>query len=549
MYTVGDYLLDRLKEIGIDHIFGVPGDYNLQFLDQITARDDLKWVGNANELNASYMSDGYARTKKAAAFVTTFGVGELSAINGLAGSFAENVPVIEIVGSPTTKVQEAGKLVHHTLGDGNFNHFQEMHKSVTVAQVKVSAEHAQTDIDQVLLSLLKERKPVYINLPIDVAQMPAQKPESALLVEKVISEQDKIILQAIEKGLKTAKQPLIMVGHEVASFGLEATINNFIKKKKYPVTSLSLGKGIVNESPETFLGIYSGALSPQALKDYVDQADFILTLGVKLTDSVTGGFSQGFDAKQVLSLAANQASLFGENYQGYHFSDVIREIENLDIPSYSGSYIAKTKVADFEAEKGQVLSQKRFWQAMESFVQAGDTIFAEQGTSYFGASQLNLKENVAYQGQPLWGSIGYTFPAVFGSQLANPDSRHILFVGDGSLQLTVQDIGLALREQLNTIVFVINNDGYTVERKIHGPEEVYNDIPQWQYSQLPASFGGNDSQVLARKVSTEEELVEILEKARADVSRMYWIELMLPKMDAPEYLEKLGKLFAQQNKA
>lgn len=180
MYTVGDYLLDRLHELGIEEIFGVPGDYNLQFLDQIISRKDMKWVGNANELNASYMADGYARTKKAAAFLTTFGVGELSAVNGLAGSYAENLPVVEIVGSPTSKVQNEGKFVHHTLADGDFKHFMKMHEPVTAARTLLTAENATVEIDRVLSALLKERKPVYINLPVDVAAAKAEKPSLPL---------------------------------------------------------------------------------------------------------------------------------------------------------------------------------------------------------------------------------------------------------------------------------------------------------------------------------------------------------------------------------
>ena len=137
-YTVSTYLLDRLSELGIEHIFGVPGDYNLAFLDDVIAHEKLEWIGNCNELNAAYAADGYARIKGIAALITTFGVGELSAINGIAGSYAENVPVIKITGTPTTTVMENGELVHHTLGGGKFNHFSNMYREITVAQTKLT---------------------------------------------------------------------------------------------------------------------------------------------------------------------------------------------------------------------------------------------------------------------------------------------------------------------------------------------------------------------------------------------------------------------------
>ncbi len=122
-FTVADYLAGRLVEAGTDHVFGVPGDYTLALLDHIVGQAGLTWTGCTNELNAGYAADGYARLRGIGALLTTFGVGELSAINAVAGSFAEHVPVVHIVGSPATSTQAAHRVVHHSLGDGIFSHF------------------------------------------------------------------------------------------------------------------------------------------------------------------------------------------------------------------------------------------------------------------------------------------------------------------------------------------------------------------------------------------------------------------------------------------
>ncbi len=180
-YTVADYLLDRLTDCGADHLFGVPGDYNLQFLDHVIASPDIGWVGCANELNAAYAADGYARCKGFAALLTTFGVGELSAMNGIAGSFAEHVPVLHIVGAPGSASQKKGELLHHTLGDGEFRHFYKMSEPVTVAQAHLTEQNACYEIDRVLTEMLRERRPGYIMLPADVAKKPATPPVSALI--------------------------------------------------------------------------------------------------------------------------------------------------------------------------------------------------------------------------------------------------------------------------------------------------------------------------------------------------------------------------------
>ena len=189
-YTVGNYILDRLAELGVDKVFGVPGDFNLFFLDDVLAHEKLDWVGNANELNAGYAADGYARVKGLGALVTTYGVGELSAINATAGSYAENVPVIHIVGAPGLSAQNSHLRMHHTLGDGDFKHFMRMAAEVSAATAAIHPATAASDIDRVLRSAVIHRKPGYLMLPVDVSTMPATPPSEPLNVDVRISAPD-----------------------------------------------------------------------------------------------------------------------------------------------------------------------------------------------------------------------------------------------------------------------------------------------------------------------------------------------------------------------
>ncbi|EOL45910.1 alpha-keto acid decarboxylase family protein [Enterococcus caccae] len=547
MYTVADYLLDRLKELGIDELFGVPGDYNLQFLDHITARQDLEWIGNANELNAAYMADGYARTKGISAFVTTFGVGELSAINGLAGSFAENVPVVEIVGSPTTTVQNDKKLVHHTLGDGNFLHFEKMHEEVTAAIAHLTAENALTEIDRVLIIAMIEKRPVYINLPIDIAEFKATPPLSPLSrsAEK-LTDVEIAILDKVEKALSQAKNPVVIAGHEILSYHIEHQLDEFIQKFNLPITTLPLGKRAFNEEDPHYLGTYSGSTTEEPLKTRVDTADLVLLLGAKLTDSATSGFSFGFTDQQIISIGSTEVLFYGETFKAVQLDRFVSALTTLSFSRYEDEIQPVTRISN-QAIKDEKLSQKQFWEMVETFLIPGDTVIGEQGTSFFGLTNVALKRNMHFIGQPLWGSIGYTFPSALGSQIANKESRHLLFIGDGSLQLTVQELGTALREKLTPIVFVINNNGYTVEREIHGATEQYNDIPMWDYQNLPLVFGGNNQTVATYKVTTAIELDEVMKTARKDTKRLQWIEVVMAQDDAPELLKKLAKIFAKQN--
>lgn len=547
MYTVADYLLDRLKELGIDELFGVPGDYNLQFLDHITARDDLKWIGNANELNAAYMADGYARTKGISAFVTTFGVGELSAVNGLAGSYAENVPVIEIIGSPTTTVQKNKKLVHHTLGDGDFLRFEKMHKEVTAATAHLTFENAISEIDRVLNIAQNEKRPVYINLPIDIAEFEITKPNTLLNQPiKTLTASETILLDKLEEALQQAKNPVIIAGHEILSYHVEPQLNEFVQKFNLPITTLPLGKGAFNEADSHYIGTYTGAPTEETLRNRVDRADLVLLLGAKLTDSATSGFSFGFTDKQIISIGATEVSLYGEKYETVQLDRFSSALTTLAFPKFTGEILPVKRLSALET-KDVKLTQKRFWEIVEGFILQGDTLIGEQGTSFFGLTNVPLKKDMRFIGQPLWGSIGYTFPSTLGSQIANKDSRHLLFIGDGSLQLTVQEIGTAIREKLTPIVFVINNNGYTVEREIHGATEQYNNIPMWDYQKLPLVFGGTSQTVATFKVTTEIELVDVMKSARQDTERLQWIEVVMNQEDVPELLKKLAKTFAKQN--
>ncbi|MED1408459.1 MULTISPECIES: alpha-keto acid decarboxylase family protein [Bacillus] len=553
-YTVSTYLLDRLHELGIEHIFGVPGDYNLAFLDNVIAHKNLEWIGNCNELNAAYAADGYSRIKGIAALITTFGVGELSAINGIAGSYAENVPVIKITGTPTTKVMENGELVHHTLGDGKFDHFSNMYREITVAQTNLTPEHAAEEIDRVLRACWNEKRPVHINLPIDVYNKPINKPTEPILNKPILSNKealDKMLLHTTSK-INSAKKPVILADFEVNRFHAEEDLQHFVEKTGFPIATLSMGKGIFPEKHPQFIGIYSGDVSSAYLRNRIDESDCIISIGVKLTDTITGGFTQGFTKEQVIEIHPYTVKIIDKKYGPVLMQDVLQHLsdsiehrneENLEIKPFISESSSITE--DFNP-KVQMVTQKRFWQQMYHFLKENDVLIAEQGTPFFGSASIPLPNNTTYVGQPLWGSIGYTLPALLGTQLADLSRRNILIIGDGSFQLTVQELSTILRHNLKPIIFLINNNGYTVERAIHGPNQPYNDIQMWDYDKFPNVFGSEEKS-LTFKVKNETELVEVLSKITFNMDRLIFIEVVMSQGDQPELLAKLGKRFGKQN--
>lgn len=542
---VGQYLMDAVHAAGVDKIFGVPGDFNLAFLDDIISHEHVEWIGNTNELNASYAADGYSRINGLGALVTTFGVGELSAVNGIAGSYAERVPVIAITGAPTRAVESAGKYVHHSLGEGKFDDYRKMFEPITTAQGYITPDNATTEIPRLIQEAINERRPVHIHLPIDVAM--TEIDVTSTFQPKQPTEQDiSSYIKMIEDKLNAAKQPVIIAGHEINSFGLHSELERFVNQTNIPVAQLSLGKGAFNEENEHYLGIFDGSIAEENVKNYVNQSDAILNIGAKLTDSATAGFSYEFDIDDVVMLNHNYFKMNETTSNDIALPNLLKGLMNIsykntsDFPSY-----VREENNDYILDD-QPLTQATYFKMMQKFIQLDDILIADQGTSFFGAYDLSLYKDNTFIGQPLWGSIGYTLPATLGTQIAAPNRRNILLIGDGSLQLTVQSLSTMIRQQLKPVIFVINNDGYTVERLIHGMKEPYNDIHMWDYKALPAVFGGDN--VAVHDVNTSHELKDGFENINANNDRMHFVEVKMAVEDAPTKLSDIAKAFASQNK-
>ncbi|MBM7644467.1 indolepyruvate decarboxylase [Scopulibacillus daqui] len=549
--TVGDYLLLRLKEMGVKHIFGVPGDFNLGFLDQIEAMDHLEWIGNCNELNAAYAADGYARINGIAALVTTFGVGELSAINGIAGSYAEQLPVVKITGSPATNVANSGAYVHHTLGDGDFTHFNKMFKEVTVAQTTLTEENAAEEIDRVLQECWLYKRPVYINLPSDISYKKIEAPKSPLHLPEFTSETGQLntFLKLALQKINQAKFPVILADYEVNRYQLNEKLKAFVNQSGFPVASLSMGKGVIDETHPQFIGVYTGSLSDPYVRSRIEDADCILSIGVKLTDSLTGGFTHQLDEDKLIEIHPSYAKINQETFDKVSMSDLLEllteGVEPRDIDTQNIQPFCRRETADEFVPTDKPLTQERFWKQLNSFLNKEDVLLAEQGTAFFGTSQMVLPEKSTFIGQPLWGSIGYTLPSLLGTQIADPNRRNILVIGDGSFQLTAQELSTILKNQLKPIIILINNDGYVVERAIHGPNEKYNDINMWKYSRLPEvlDMGENSISMVA---ANEKEFADALHLADSQ-DKLVFIEVTMERLDVPELLDALGKVFAKQN--
>ncbi len=544
-YTVADYLLDRLAGCGIGHLFGVPGDYNLQFLDHVIDHPTLRWVGCANELNAAYAADGYARMSGAGALLTTFGVGELSAMNGIAGSYVEYVPVLHIVGAPCSAAQQRGELMHHTLGDGDFRHFYRMSQAISAASAILDEQNACFEIDRVLGEMLAARRPGYIMLPADVAKKTAIPPTEALTLpaHETQSGVETAFRYHARQCLMNSRRIALLADFLAGRFGLRPLLQRWMAETPIAHATLLMGKGLFDEQHPNFVGTYSAGASSKEVRQAIEDADRVICVGTRFVDTLTAGFTQQLPAERTLEIQP-YASRIGETWFNLPMAQAVSTLRELCLECAFAPPTPRSAGQPVRIDKGE-LTQENFWQTLQQYLKPGDILLVDQGTAAFGAAALSLPDGAEVVVQPLWGSIGYSLPAAFGAQTACPDRRVILIIGDGAAQLTIQEMGSMLRDGQAPLILLLNNDGYTVERAIHGAAQRYNDIASWNWTQIPQALNVAQ-QAECWRVTQAIQLAEVLERL-VRPQRLSFIEVMLPKADLPELLRTVTRALEARN--
>ena len=545
--TVGRYLVERLKQAGVGHVFGVPGDYVLTFMDRIL-EGGIEMVGTCNELNAAYAADAYARVNGIGAVCVTYGVGSFSALNGVAGAFAEQVPLVFISGGPRMDMRRPSMLLHHSVGD--LGVLSKVYENVTVVTTVLSdAAEAPDQIDAALQACLREKRPVAIEIPVDVVDHPCPAPGAFTFPDPPASDPEALAeaLDEILELLGAAKQPVILAGIELHRFGLLENFDELVDKSGMPVASTLLGKTVISELHPQAIGVYEGAISRPEVRQVVEDADLLLCLGAWMSDINLGIYTARLDEQRMVTANSGRVRIRHHVYDPIGLGDLVSGLtERLPAGGISrGSFVPASEALDHsitikpEAE----ITVKRLFSRINELISDNSIVIADAGDALFSASDLVMHRDVGFLGQAFYLSIGFTLPATLGAQLAAPDRRVMTFIGDGAFQMTVQELSTIIRRELNPIIFVLNNNGYTAERMIH--EGPYNDIQGWQNYRLPEIFGGG----WGVRVRTEGELETALDKALAFTGGPALIEVMLDQLDVSDQLKRLGAELAPKNAA
>ena len=526
--TVADYLVKKLKFLGIKNVFGLPGDYNFNILDAIIKDDEINWVNSTNELNASYSSDGYARINGYGAVVTTYGVGELSAINGIAGSMAENVPVIHIAGVPKTSFIEKNIIVHHNFSNPNYYLFENAYKNVVETTAYLNFENAKKEIDRVFNVFVNEKKPVYIAIPVDVCEFLIDddgfdKIEYKKSDEKTLNETVSEIISLIEK----AKNPIIFFDYLCKRYNLKNEIKEFINKTNMKFGTFLMGKGIIDETNPNFTGVNGGNLS-SFVQNEIKKSDLIITAGYLNADLNTGGFS-AFEKEIDIEIRKNETIIKGKVYKNVLLQDVILKLNEKITKTFEKNNFKQIKK---KINKKGKIKVDDLLPLIETVLDEGDIFTMETGLFSLSGSFLNLKNEMEYISQTLWGSIGWATPALFGAMMADNKKCHIMFTGEGAHQLTIQEMANFFEYDLKPVIFVLNNNGYTVERVLSkDPNDKFNNITNWNYLKLIEGFSNNKDYFI-KTVSTLESFIKTIDEIKKlKGKKLCYVEIMTDKKD------------------
>ncbi|AET38684.1 alpha-keto acid decarboxylase family protein Ecym_3185 [Eremothecium cymbalariae DBVPG len=556
--SIGRYLFERLNQVGVKTIFGLPGDFNLSLLDKLYEVPGLRWAGNANELNAAYAADGYARVNGMGCLVTTFGVGELSAINGIAGSYAECISVLHVVGVPSTMVQAKRLLLHHTLGDGDFTAFHRMYQRITKTTAILSDDAtAASEIDRCIKTCIMTHGPVYLGVPANMATatIDASLLETPIDLSPELNDQDaeNEVIDAVLHLIQNARNPIILSDACASRYDIKEEIKTLIDITQFPTYVTPMGKSSVNEQHPRYGGVYAGSISKPEVKKAVESADLILSIGSLLADMNTGNFSQSYSTKDIVEFHSTFTMIKNATFNGVQMKFVLQKLaEKVGdvVQNYVPVPIASKPSPNKPLDPLTPLAQQWLWKEVSTFLKEGDIVIAESGTPAFGINEVTLPTGTRCISQLLWGSIGYTVGACLGICLAtqeiDPSRRVILFIGDGSLQLAVQELSTMIRWGLKPYLFVLNNDGYTIERLIHGPEAQYNDIQPWNHLQLLPDFGAKNYEAV--RISTVGGWSQLTQDPEFnESSKIRLIELILPRLDSTDALVKQAKMITDIN--
>jgi TPP-dependent 2-oxoacid decarboxylase len=542
-HTVSSYLIHRLYTLGLRHVFGVPGDYVLGFFGELQ-RSNLRVINTCDEQGAGFAADAYARVNGLGAVCVTYGVGGLKVVNSTAQAFAEKSPVVVISGAPGRSERRKGALLHHRVRD--FDTQLKIFEQVTVASTVIHDHQvAGREIDRVLYEALRYKRPVYIELPRDTFSIP-------MPLHRTRNEEARPCdLQGLEEALNEAvsmingaKRPVIIAGIELHRFGLQATLTAFLEKTNIPVAATLLSKSVVTENHPLYMGVYEGAMGRREVTKYVESSDCLVLLGTLMTDIDLGVFTARLEQGRSISVTSEKLLIRYHAYEDIPIEDFLQGLLGADILRRPNTTIPHPPPPERpEPVTGKQVTIQYLFQSLNAFLEDNTVVIADPGDAMFGAADMTIHGETEFLAPAYYTSLGFAVPASLGVQMAKPELRPLVLVGDGAFQMTGSEVGTIARFNLNPIIVVLNNLGYGTERPML--DGSFNDVPLVKYSRIPELLNAGRG----FEVETEDQLDEALRSAKAYTDAFCILDVHLDPDDRSFALQRLSHALGKRVKA
>ena len=533
--TIGEYLLNRLHANGVNHLFGVPGDYVLRFYDQLV-RSPIKHIGTTREDTAAFAADGYARCQGLGALAVTYGVGALNVVNAVAGAHAESSPVVVISGAPGTQEQRSDPMIHHRFGPFNFQ--REIFERITcMAVVLDDPLIAFRQIDRALEQARSQSRPVYIEIPRDRVDTPGTPvpQETFYRQESDPNTLQEAVAETVQL-LNKAQRPAVLAGVELHRRNLQDALLGFIEKTGLPVAATLTGKSVIGERHPAYVGIYEGAMGSEAAQETIESADALLMLGVKFNDVDSGIYTARLDPNVIVGASYDEVNIRYHRYPNVTLEDFLQALSVACPTTPRSKPTATTASTPFDfPQADQTMTIMRLIKRIDLGLTPDMTVVCDVGDCLFAAVDLRVHYRSQFLASAYYTSMGFAVPAALGAQIACPQQRTLILVGDGAFQMTGTELSTIARLGLNSIVIIFNNAGYSTERYIlEGP---FNDIATWRFDRLSEVFGPLEGY----DVHTEEEFEQAFNKALELPDRPSILNVHLSTHDPSPAMRRLAE--------
>lgn len=540
--TIGSAVIDRLHQLGVRHIFGIPGDYVLS-LYQLIEASPIQHVGTTREDCAGFAADAYARINGIGAVCVTYCVGGLNTVNAIACAYAERSPVVLLTGSPGLSERIRTPYMHHMVRD--FSTQREVFEKITVAAISLDdPSTAEREMDRAFAALLRYRRPIYIEIPRDLVHTPLTHPLRPLCLDDEPSDTaalDEAIAE-VRAMLTMASRPAILAGAEIGRFGLQDDLTRLVERLNVPIASTLLGKSVIREDHPLYVGVYGALIARDEVQQFINESDCLLILGSILSDvEDLNADSPLLSEGRTIHATADRVAIKHHRYDAIRFQDFVQALVTNPLPSFPSRPLpAPLAVAQDIIAPDTPITLNGLFRYLDSLLNEHTLVIADVGESLFAAADLHVHRRFEFLSPAYYTSMGFAVPAAVGASFADPSLRPIVLVGDGAFQMTGTELSTAVRYGQTPIVIVLNNRGYSTEREIlEGP---FNDVHEWRYERICDIIGGG----VGTRIETQGEFERGLTAALADSSRLHVMNVLLDPADRSAGMVRLAHRLAKR---